>query len=82
MVSIGTLLAFVLVCIGVMVMRYKMPDAPRSFRTPLVPFVPIAGIVICLALMYSLPNESWVRLVIWMALVCLIYFLTVRKTVN
>jgi APA family basic amino acid/polyamine antiporter len=42
-----------------MVMRKKMPDAPRSFRTPLVPYVPIAGIVICLALMYSLPNESW-----------------------
>ncbi|MEZ0182465.1 amino acid transporter [Flavobacterium oncorhynchi] len=79
MVSIGTLLAFVLVCIGVMVMRYKMPDAPRSFRTPLVPFVPIAGILICLALMYSLPNESWARLVIWMALGVLIYFVYGKK---
>lgn len=79
MVSIGTLLAFVLVCIGVMVMRYKMPDAPRSFRTPLVPFVPIAGILICLALMYSLPNESWARLVIWMALGVLIYFMYGKK---
>ena len=79
MVSIGTLLAFVLVCIGVMVMRKKMPDAPRSFRTPLVPFVPIAGIVICLALMYSLPNESWLRLVIWMALGVVIYFTYGKK---
>lgn len=79
MVSIGTLLAFVLVCIGVMVMRKRMPDAPRSFRTPLVPFVPIAGIVICFALMYSLPNESWARLVIWMALGIIIYFVYGKK---
>lgn len=79
MVSIGTLLAFVLVCIGVMVMRKKMPDAPRAFRTPLVPFVPIAGVVICLALMYSLPNESWARLVVWMALGILIYFVYGKK---
>lgn len=79
MVSIGTLLAFVLVCIGVMVMRKKMPDAPRSFRTPWVPFVPVAGIVICLALMYSLPNESWARLVIWMALGIAIYFTYGKK---
>lgn len=79
MVSIGTLLAFVLVCVGVMVMRKKMPDAPRTFRTPLVPFVPVAGILICLALMYSLPNESWARLVIWMALGILIYFVYGKK---
>ena len=79
MVSIGTLLAFVLVCVGVMVMRKKMPDAPRSFRTPFVPFVPIAGIVICLALMYSLPNESWLRLVIWMTLGIAIYFTYGKK---
>lgn len=79
MVSIGTLLAFVLVCIGVMVMRKKMPDAPRAFRTPWVPFVPVAGIFICLALMYSLPNESWARLVIWMALGILIYFVYGKK---
>ncbi|SHM72245.1 amino acid permease [Flavobacterium saccharophilum] len=79
MVSIGTLLAFVLVCIGVMVMRKKMPDAPRAFRTPWVPFVPVAGIVICLALMYSLPNESWARLVVWMALGIVIYFVYGKK---
>jgi APA family basic amino acid/polyamine antiporter len=79
MVSIGTLLAFVLVCIGVMVMRKRMPDAPRAFRTPLVPFVPIAGVLICLALMYALPNESWARLVVWMALGIVIYFVYGKK---
>lgn len=79
MVSIGTLLAFVLVCIGVMVMRKRIPDAPRAFRTPLVPFVPIAGVLICLALMYALPNESWARLVVWMALGIVIYFVYGKK---
>lgn len=79
MVSIGTLLAFVLVCIGVLVMRKKMPDAPRSFKTPLVPFVPIAGVLVCLYLMYSLPMESWIRLVIWMALGVALYFLYGKK---
>lgn len=79
MVSIGTLLAFVLVCIGVLVMRKKMPDVPRSFKTPLVPFVPIAGVLVCLFLMYSLPAESWVRLFIWMALGIIIYFLYGKK---
>lgn len=74
MVSIGTLLAFSLVCIGILIMRKKMPDAKRSFRTPLVPFVPIAGVVVCFYLMYSLPQESWFRLIIWMALGVAIYF--------
>jgi APA family basic amino acid/polyamine antiporter len=74
MVSIGTLLAFSLVCIGVLVMRKKMPDAPRAFRTPLVPFVPIAGVVVCGYLMYALPLESWIRLIIWMALGIVLYF--------
>ena len=79
MVSIGTLLAFVLVCIGVMVMRVKMPDAPRAFKTPFVPYVPIAGVLVCVGLMYSLPNESWARLVIWMALGVIIYFVYGKK---
>lgn len=74
MVSIGTLFAFSLVCLGILIMRKKMPDATRSFRVPLVPFVPIAGIVVCFYLMYSLPSESWLRLVIWMAIGVLIYF--------
>ncbi|HEV7351139.1 amino acid permease [Telluribacter sp.] len=74
MVSIGTLFAFCLVCAGVWMMRRKMPDAPRSFKAPLVPFVPIMGILICLYLMYSLPTESWYRLAIWLALGLAIYF--------
>lgn len=79
MVSIGTLLAFVLVCIGVLVMRKKMPNAPRSFKTPLVPFVPLAGVLVCFYLMYSLPYESWVRLIVWMALGIAIYFAYGKK---
>lgn len=75
MVSIGTLFAFALVCLGVMIMRKKMPDAPRSFRTPLVPFVPIMGILVCLYLMYALPSESWWRLAIWLGIGLLIYFI-------
>ncbi len=74
MVSIGTLFAFVLVCIGVMIMRKKMPDLPRAFRTPLVPFVPIMGILVCVYLMYALPVESWFRLAIWLAIGIAIYF--------
>jgi basic amino acid/polyamine antiporter, APA family len=79
MVSIGTLLAFVLVCIGVLVMRKKMPDVPRAFKTPLVPFVPLAGILVCLYLMYSLPLESWLRLIIWMGLGVAFYFIYGKK---
>src|SRR5690606_32677074 len=66
MVSIGTLFAFTLVCIGVMVLRKSNPDVHRPFRTPLVPLVPILGIVVCIAMMASLPIESWERLAIWM----------------
>jgi APA family basic amino acid/polyamine antiporter len=66
MTSIGTLFAFILVCIGVMVMRKKMPDAPRAFRTPLVPLVPILGIATCLFMMVFLPADTWIRLVVWM----------------
>ncbi len=74
MVSIGTLFAFVLVCIGVMVMRKSDPNTPRPFKAPWVPFVPIAGIVICMSMMVALPLDTWVRLAIWMALGLIIYF--------
>ncbi|SER34637.1 amino acid permease [Pedobacter rhizosphaerae] len=74
MVSIGTLFAFSLVCIGVMLLRKTDPDRPRPFKTPLVPFVPIMGIVVCVYLMYSLPFEAWIRLAIWMGLGIAIYF--------
>lgn len=79
MVSIGTLLAFSLVCIGVLIMRKTMPDAPRAFKTPLVPLVPILGVVVCCYLMYSLPSESWLRLIIWMVLGVVIYFAYGKK---
>lgn len=68
MVSIGTLLAFTLVCTGVLIVRRTMPHAHRGFRTPWVPFVPIAGIVTCLTLMVFLPADTWIRLVVWMVL--------------
>ncbi|MFA5244250.1 MAG: amino acid permease [Pedobacter sp.] len=75
MVSIGTLFAFTLVCIGIMVLRKTMPDLPRPFRTPLVPLVPIMGILVCVYLMYSLPTESWYRLLGWMVIgVCIYVF--------
>ncbi len=74
MVSIGTLFAFSLVCLGVWMLRVKRPEIPRSFRTPWVPFVPIMGIIVCLYLMYSLPIESWYRLAIWLAIGFVIYF--------
>ena len=79
MVSIGTLLAFSLVCIGVMILRKTDPNRERPFRTPLVPLVPILGIVVCVYLMYSLPIEAWIRLAIWMGLGVAIYFLYGKK---
>jgi len=66
MTSIGTLLAFILVCIGILVMRKKMPDAPRAFKTPLVPFVPICGVLTCMFMMVFLPADTWIRLIVWM----------------
>ena len=74
MTSIGTLLAFVLVCVGVMVLRKAQPDAPRSFRTPWVPLVPILGIASCMLMMLSLPGDTWLRLFIWLAIGFIIYF--------
>jgi APA family basic amino acid/polyamine antiporter len=79
MTNIGTLFAFVIVCGAVLVMRRTNPDAKRPFRAPLVPFVPIAGIAICLLLMFSLPVENWWRLIIWLLIGFIIYFLYGRK---
>ena len=73
LVSIGTLLAFVLVSIGVIVLRRTAPDVPRPFRTPGVPYVPIAGAVICLAQMIGLPLATWERLFIWLIAGLVIY---------
>jgi APA family basic amino acid/polyamine antiporter len=66
--SIGTLFAFIIVCAGVLVMRKNMPDAPRAFRTPWVPWVPVLGIGICLFMMVFLPFDTWIRLILWMLL--------------
>ncbi|HKR08533.1 MAG TPA: amino acid permease [Gemmatimonadaceae bacterium] len=79
LVSIGTLLAFVIVCAGVIALRYKSPNLARPFRTPLVPLVPILGILICGYMMYSLPKATWERLIYWMLLGLVIYFAYSRK---
>ena len=79
LVSIGTLLAFVIVCAGVLVLRKKRPDLPRPFKTPWVPFVPIMGILISLALMLGLQAMTWVRLAVWLLLGLIIYFTYGRK---
>ena len=74
LVSIGTLLAFVIVCAGVWVLRKRRPDLHRPFRTPLVPLVPILGILVSVALMASLPGNTWIRLIVWLAIGMIIYF--------
>ena len=79
LVSIGTLLAFVLVCIGVMILRRVAPEASRPFRTPAVPFVPLAGAAICLAQMAGLPAATWERLVIWLGIGLLVYITYGRR---
>lgn len=72
--NIGTLFAFVLVCIGVIVLRRTDRERPRPFRVPMVPFFPLLGVVFCGALMLSLPIETWVRFVGWLAIGLVIYF--------
>ncbi len=79
LVSIGTLLAFVIVCAGILVLRRTRPDLDRPFKTPFVPFVPLAGIVFCLYLMANLPGDTWIRLFVWMAIGFVIYFTYSRK---
>jgi basic amino acid/polyamine antiporter, APA family len=79
LVNIGTLLAFVIVCGSVLVMRYSHPEAERPFRAPFVPLVPILGILTCLILMFSLPSENWWRLFVWLFIGFLIYFCYGRR---
>ncbi len=74
LVSIGTLLAFAIVCIGIIILRVKRPDIERTFKTPFVPLVPILGAGICILQMASLPLDTWLRLIIWMAIGFAIYF--------
>ncbi len=73
--NIGTLFAFVVVCAAVLIMRKKYPDAARPFRCPMVPVVPVMGILSCLLLMFSLPTANWWRLFAWLAIGLVIYFL-------
>jgi len=79
LVSIGTLLAFVLVSVGVIVVRRTAPGIPRPFRTPFVPFVPIAGGILCVAQMVGLPLATWERLFIWLAVGLVVYFTYSRR---
>jgi APA family basic amino acid/polyamine antiporter len=74
LVNIGTLLAFVMVCSAVLIMRVTNPQAERPFKAPLSPLTPILGILLCLMLMFSLPSENWLRLFVWLGLGFLIYF--------
>ena len=81
LVSIGTLFAFVIVCISVVVLRRTQPNAPRQFKTPFVPLVPILGALVCIAQMAALPLDTWLRLLGWMAIGIVIYFTySIRKS--
>jgi APA family basic amino acid/polyamine antiporter len=79
MTSIGTLFAFILVCISVIVLRKTEPDMKREFKTPFVPLVPILGVLVCLAMIYGLGWTNWLRLGVWLALGLIIYFGYGRK---
>ncbi len=74
LVSIGTLLAFVIVCGGVLVLRYRSPELERPFKTPFFPYVPILGVLSSFGVMLTLPGDTWLRLVVWMLLGIVIYF--------
>ena len=73
--NIGTLFAFILVCLGVNMLRKTAPDRPRPFRAPFVPVFPILGVILCFVLMLSLPLETWIRFFVWLAIGLGIYFL-------
>jgi len=73
--NIGTLFAFILVCVGILILRKREPNRPRAFKTPWVPFVPVAGIVSCFYLMMGLPWVTWIRFALWLAIGLVIYFM-------
>jgi APA family basic amino acid/polyamine antiporter len=79
MTNIGTLFAFTVVCMAVLIMRRTHPNAERPFRCPMVPLIPILGILMCLMLMFSLPWANWLRLIVWLALGLVIYFVYSRN---
>jgi APA family basic amino acid/polyamine antiporter len=79
MTSIGTLLAFTVVCLAVIILRYTDPKLPRHFKTPFFPYVPLLGIAVCLIMMASLGQDAWLRLLVWLVLGLIIYFLRHRS---
>jgi APA family basic amino acid/polyamine antiporter len=79
MTSIGTLFAFILVCAGVWILRVKRPELPRAFRAPMVPVVSTLGIVVCGAMVAGLGPDTWIRLIVWLAIGLVIYFGYSRK---
>jgi len=80
--NIGTLFAFIVVSVGVIILRRAQPDRKRSFRVPWVPFLPTLSILCCLVLMLSLPLETWIRFVVWLGIGLAIYFFYGRKRVT
>ena len=74
MTSIGTLFAFILVCIGVWIMRRKRPDIPRGFVVPALPVVSVLGVIVCGAMIYGLGWTNWARLLVWLIIGLVFYF--------
>jgi len=79
LISIGTLLAFMVVCLGVMALRRWRPDLHRPFRVPGYPWTPALGVASCLALMLSLPRDTWIRLIVWLILGAGVYLAYGRR---
>lgn len=79
LVNIGTLLAFALVCLGVLILRRKRPELERPFKVPFMPWIPILGIVCCVGLMFTLPADTWLRLLVWLAIGFAVYYFYGRK---
>jgi APA family basic amino acid/polyamine antiporter len=75
LVNIGTLAAFVIVCVSVICLRYTKPNLPRPFKTPFCPTIPILGILSCGYLMVSLPAATWLRFIVWMIIGLIVYFI-------
>jgi APA family basic amino acid/polyamine antiporter len=79
LVNIGTLFAFILVCVGVVILRRTRPDLPRSFRVPAAPVVASLAVLLCFYLMLNLTGDTWIRFLIWMAIGIVVYFAYGRR---